>query len=388
MRHAWWIVGGVVVAGAVVYLTAMDRGAVGSPALERSDGRAPAPAPLPEDRRAAPAPAPAPAPSPPPRVDGSTGGDPVLEARAKEILDRIAAAGQARDRARYDAAFAELREAAWDADAARRYAVQRGWAAIEEARAAAGAERVARLDEARRLLSRGVWLLDLFDADGRSTDQRRKLLGAIQAANNEVMTYDRRMGGGVRGVTRAYQVPPGVAPVQIVSRERLPYGHNALLWWNHAGDLNPRRLRAAEILLLPEEELHLEVSVARRLLAVWIGDWFVKEFDVGVGRDDRPTPLGEFAVGPKEENPDWWSPNGFVPYGHPDNELGSVWIPITNATHDRTAGYGIHGTNRQETVGTRCSNGCVRLANQQASELFWWVRTGGQQGRATAVHIR
>ena len=36
----------------------------------------------------------------------------------------------------------------------------------------------------------------------------------------------------------------GVRPVVIVSREKLPYGHNAILYWNHAGNLDPRRLRA------------------------------------------------------------------------------------------------------------------------------------------------
>jgi lipoprotein-anchoring transpeptidase ErfK/SrfK len=88
------------------------------------------------------------------------------------------------------------------------------------------------------------------------------------------------------------------------------------------------------------------------------------------------------------ENPDWWSPNGHVPPLDPKNELGSAWMPIFNDELPISAGFGIHGTNSPQTVGTRCSNGCVRLLNEQASELFWWVRTGSAGGEATQVFIR
>ena len=202
------------------------------------------------------------------------------------------------------------------------------------------------------------------------------------------MGYARRPEGGLPGVTRPFEVPPGWVPVQIVSREKLPYGHNALLYWNHAGNLDPRRLRAGEVLLLPEEPLSVRVFLDRHLLGLFLGDWFVKEFRVGVGRADKPTPLGEFEVGPKQENPDWWGPNGLVRALDPKNELGSAWIPFSGPTLPIAAGFGIHGTNRPATVGTHCSNGCVRLANEEATEMFWWVRTGSAGGPATPVVIR
>ena len=131
------------------------------------------------------------------------------------------------------------------------------------------------------------------------------------------------------------------------------------------------------------------MHLAHRCLGLFIGDWFVKEFRVGIGKEDSPTPVGLFWVHSREKNPDWWKPGGKkIPFGHPDNELGSAWIAIVSDEWPVSAGYGLHGTNKPKTVGTACSNGCVRLTNGQATELYDWVRTGSAGGRATRVHIR
>jgi lipoprotein-anchoring transpeptidase ErfK/SrfK len=39
-------------------------------------------------------------------------------------------------------------------------------------------------------------------------------------------------------------------------------------------------------------------------------------------------------------------------------------------------------------VGTDCSEGCVRLANDEVKEVFWWVRRASAGGPATRVDIR
>jgi hypothetical protein len=378
MRPTWLILGLIVVAGAVTYLNLMDGG-------EDSQGPAASAPPAsgsgaPALQRASPAGAPAPAAAPAPSEHAD-------EERAVAILREVTEAREARDRARYDERLAALQAEAWDAPSARLFAVHLGRGLLQEADELAGAARVRQLDRARRLLSRGVFLEAYFDAQGRSTAERKALIQDIQRANEEVMSYRRHEGGGLDGVTRAYVVPPGIAPVQIVSRQRLPYGHNAILWWSHHGNLDPTRIKAGEVLLLPLEVLTLHVLVDRTLLAIFIGDWFVKEFRIGVGMDESPTPLGEFVVVDKHENPDWWYEGEWIPYGDPRNELGSTWIELGNDAY-RDAGYGIHGTIKPETVGTRCSNGCVRLLNPEASEIFWWVRRGNNGAEATRVFIR
>jgi hypothetical protein len=307
------------------------------------------------------------------------------EQHAQEILGEIARAHRARDRAAYDVAVSKLQKEAGDAPSARRFEVKLGLAQAARAEKAQGAERMRGFDAARRLLSRGIWLPEFFGRDGRPTEERGKLVAKIQDLNRSVMTFAKQDGGGLEGLTRPYRVPPGEAPLSTVSRNRLPYGPNALLFWNK-GRLDPRRVQAGEILLLPVEPLHVVVNQKYKRLALFLGDWFVKGFAVGVGKPDKPTPSGTFHVGKKRsENPDWWSPEGPVPYGDPRNELGSMWIGIASERIPEDAGIGIHGTNKPETVGTACSNGCIRLANDDATELYRWLRgrdaAGGEPTR-------
>jgi lipoprotein-anchoring transpeptidase ErfK/SrfK len=303
------------------------------------------------------------------------------ETRAREILSEVARANAEGKADRVAALLDTLRQEAWDAPSARDFALRAGWNEYEAAQKAEGAEKVRLLDRARRLLSRGVYAPQAFHADGSPRPERATLIQAIQKANVQVM----RHASGVAGVSERFEVPAGWAPVQIVSRQKLPYGHNALLFWNHGGNLDPTRLRAGAVLLLPKEELTVHVHLDRHLLGLFLGDWFVKEFRVGVGKAETPTPVGVFTVEAKHENPDWHSKNGVIPFGDPRNELGVAWIPIVNDENPRS--YGIHGTNRPDSVGSHCSEGCVRLSNEDVRELFWWVRSGTAGGPATKVFI-
>jgi hypothetical protein len=377
MRPTWLVLGAIVALGAVAYVkvrsdAAPEHATTGAGAAAPAPSReTPSPA-LQREQPAPPAAAATPAAEPGP-----------AEARAVEILGEMAAAESRGDAARLADLTETLRREAWDTPSARAFAVRAGMALVQEARGLEGLERVRRLDRARRLLSRGVYDPSLFDERGAPRPERARLVEASQQANQLVMRY----GPGLPGVTEPYEVPPGVAPVQIVSRGQLPYGHNALLHWNHGGDLDPARLRAGERLLLPKEELRVEVHLRLHLLGVFLGDWFVKEFAVGVGAKDTPTPVGRFTVADKHENPDWWSKkDGLIPYGDPRNELGAAWIPIVNDEHPTS--YGIHGTNRPDTVGSDCSQGCVRLRNEDVRELFYWVRRKTAGGPATVVEIR
>lgn len=371
MRTTWVVVGALLVGGGVAWWQlrqdgeegAAEPAAAGPVKLERVVPRDP-PASL------------IPAETPP----AARAPDPA-EGRAAQVardLEAAEAAGQAARVKDLEALLAgELR----DTQAGRRRAVRRGFLMLQEAQGQQGEARVKLLDTCRRLLSRGVLLDELFGPDGAPLPVRAQLLERIQTVNAQVMTY----APGLPGVTVPFLVPPGAAPVSLVTAQKLPYGHNALLYWNKRGNLDPRRLVAGETLLLPQEELTLHVEVDRRRLLVFLGDWFVKEFSVGVGKESTPTPRGWFKVQKKQENPDWTRPQDgkVVRAGDPANELGSVWIHIANEQHPEH--YGIHGTNKPDTVGSACSQGCVRLANEQASEIYWWVRQGSAGGPPTRV---
>ena len=42
----------------------------------------------------------------------------------------------------------------------------------------------------------------------------------------------------------------------------------------------------------------------------------------------------------------------------------------TGKTDMNLRGYGIHGTWKPESIGTQCSNGCIRMRNDDVNELF------------------
>lgn len=370
MRLTWLVLGVVVAAGAVAFINT-DEADPQHPAARAEDDN-----PALNRRKGAAAPAAADLALSEAQVEA--------ENRARKLLQRISAArAERKDEGKL---VDELRRTAWDTPSARRFAYLEGRRLLKEAGNARSKTSIAKKDKARRLLSRVLYLREMFTKGGSSTDERTKLIQTLQKINRQVMRY----GPGIQGVTVPYEVPTGLVPVQIVSRQKLMMGANGLLFWNQGGNLDPKRLRAGTTLLLPQEELTLHVFLPHRRMGLFVGDWFVKEFRVGVGKEGTPTPTGEFKILGRQLNPDWTNPRTgkVIRYGHPDNELGDAWMAIESDEWPKSAGFGLHGTKDPKTVGTRCSNGCVRLQNPQAVELRDWVRTASFGGKATRVFIR
>jgi hypothetical protein len=63
-----------------------------------------------------------------------------------------------------------------------------------------------------------------------------------------------------------------------------------------------------------------------------------------------------------------------VPFGHPDNPLGTRWIAWFD--EGGKTSYGIHGTADGNTVGGRVSRGCIRLTNRDVET--WMDGAGGK----------
>jgi hypothetical protein len=81
-------------------------------------------------------------------------------------------------------------------------------------------------------------------------------------------------------------------------------------------------------------------------------------FPIALGKPETPTPAGEFTVINKHKN---WG-KGF----------GTRWIGL-----DVPWGtYGIHGTNRPNSIGHDASHGCIRMLNKDVETIFELVRVG------------
>ena len=101
-------------------------------------------------------------------------------------------------------------------------------------------------------------------------------------------------------------------------------------------------------------------------------------YGIGVGREGF-TWSGTQAITKKAEWPDWTPPPEMIarqPYlprhmaGGPGNPLGARAMYLGGTV------YRIHGTNAPETIGTHVSSGCLRLTNEDVSDLYSRVNIG------------
>ena len=113
------------------------------------------------------------------------------------------------------------------------------------------------------------------------------------------------------------------------------------------------------------------INSASRLMLFYDGDVKVAVYHLGLGKVSTPTPSGYFKITEKAVNPSWIDPSDpeyEIPSG-PDNPLGYRWMQIWG-------NYGIHGTNRPESIGGYVSNGCIRMRESDVEELFDAVEVG------------
>lgn len=118
----------------------------------------------------------------------------------------------------------------------------------------------------------------------------------------------------------------------------------------------------------------LILSLQARSLEVRIPGQPSVSYPVAIGQDDWQTPIGEFKILNKLENPAWQHPitHEEIPPG-PENPLGTRWIGFWS---DGQAQIGFHGTNQEELIGEAVSHGCVRLRNQDIESLYSVVEVG------------
>ena len=103
-----------------------------------------------------------------------------------------------------------------------------------------------------------------------------------------------------------------------------------------------------------------------------------KTYTVAIGQQGFDTPAGLYNIQNKGVNVAWNVPDKpwagalagkVVPGGAPDNPLKARWLGIYD-------GAGIHGTDQVQTLGSRASRGCVRMAIPDVIELYDKVPVG------------
>lgn len=98
-------------------------------------------------------------------------------------------------------------------------------------------------------------------------------------------------------------------------------------------------------------------------------DNVIKTYSVSTGKDNS-TPTGKFKIVNKLKNPAWFKAGAVVPPDSPDNILGARWMGLD------VEGYGIHGNRDVNEIGRQVTQGCIRMINQDAEELYSIVPIG------------
>lgn len=103
----------------------------------------------------------------------------------------------------------------------------------------------------------------------------------------------------------------------------------------------------------------------------------VATYPVGVGTEERPSPIGQMYITRKAARPTWHVPSS-IARDHlkkgdplpaavlpgPENPLGEYALYLSRS------GYLIHGTNKPASIGLRATNGCMRLYPEDVKKLY------------------
>lgn len=81
----------------------------------------------------------------------------------------------------------------------------------------------------------------------------------------------------------------------------------------------------------------------------------IETYTIATGKPSSPTPLGTFRI---------------VEKGHWGEGFGSRWMGI-NVPWGK---YGIHGTNKPNSIGSNVSAGCIRMRNTDVEEIYSKVK--------------
>ncbi|BAS28500.1 L,D-transpeptidase family protein [Limnochorda pilosa] len=176
------------------------------------------------------------------------------------------------------------------------------------------------------------------DPDVRTLQERLRDLGWYDGP------LDGHFGPQTAEAVRRFQQGAGLDPTGMVT---------GATWRALAGDMVlPAAAGPSEA---PRGELSIVIDTNERTLTLFSDGKPYKAYPVAVGTGETPSPVGEWLIVHKDSG---WG-DGF----------GTRWLGLNVPWGI----YGIHGTNKPWSIGTRASHGCIRMFNRDVEELHRWV---------------
>lgn len=139
--------------------------------------------------------------------------------------------------------------------------------------------------------------------------------------------------------------------------------HTTVELLQKANRLTGDKILVGRTLKVPEITFSVVVDKSQNLLTLKANEEVVKTYQVSTGKDNQ-TPIGTFTIVNKLIDPPWYSAQGMIPAGSPENILGTRWLGFSKPS------YGIHGTTDPSVIGQPVTAGCVRMRNPEVEELY------------------
>jgi lipoprotein-anchoring transpeptidase ErfK/SrfK len=120
------------------------------------------------------------------------------------------------------------------------------------------------------------------------------------------------------------------------------------------------------------------IDTPNKFLYLVQGDGKARRYGIGVGRPGFEW-AGVKSITRKAEWPDWRPPAAMLQRrpdlprymaGGPENPMGARGLYLGSSL------YRIHGTNEPHTIGQAVSSGCIRMRNEDVTDLYERVRVG------------
>lgn len=123
-----------------------------------------------------------------------------------------------------------------------------------------------------------------------------------------------------------------------------------------------------------DKEYKIIINIPATKLTLYEDEKPVLEFPVAVGQVIYKTPTGHQEIKKIEWNPWWyppdseWAKNDVITPPGPKNPLGPVKLPMSDDLR-------LHGTNKDRSIGSAASHGCIRLHSKDAVTLAWYLQS-------------
>jgi lipoprotein-anchoring transpeptidase ErfK/SrfK len=222
-----------------------------------------------------------------------------------------------------------------------------------------------------------------LESAGEYVKARRAYLDLLKTAKDAqtVADIERRLGiVNSKLVTAPIPMPEKTEYVvksgDSVEKIAKAYGTTVEAVKNSNQIANPALIRKGDKLQILTGKFAVQVSKGGNTLALFLNGEFFKRYSVGTGKFGK-TPVGTFVINNKIPEPPWTKGSKIIPFGDKENILGTRWMSIkaTGDTPD-VAGYGIHGTWDDVSIGKAESLGCIRMHNSDVEELFSLLPVG------------